>query len=205
MSAVTRGEPRRGFALPGRGKGEEPEWTVLLTVAVALLLGTLLMATVSGASRGATVAGMTLSYPAKWSTLKEPGALFAARDLFAGAAAARVSVHEVPTAENAEMGTATGAWSVALAERHLGFHASATTRETLNGRAVTQVAYAYVLAQAGSAPVLMRGIDTIASAGGKWYALSFVAPSDRFDELATRRLPRFSSTFHDIVGSWRLP
>ncbi len=203
MTAAT--PTRRGFALPGRGRGEEPEWTVLLTVAIALVLGLLVQATVTGASRRADVAGMSLSYPAKWSSVSETGALLSARDLFGGAATPRVSVYEVNTAERADAGTVTGAWTVALAERHLGFHASATRRENLDGRAVTQIEYVYVVAQAGSAPVLMRGIDTIASAGGKSYALSFVAPSDRFDDLATRRFPRFSSTFHDILASWRLP
>ena len=135
----------------------------------------------------------------------EPGALFSARDLFGGAATARVSVYEVDAAEGADAGTAAGAWTVELAERHLGFHATTTRRESVNGRAVTQIEYAYAVAQPRSAPVLMRGIDIVATAAGRSYALSFVAPSDRFDDLATRRFPRFSSTFHDILTSWRLP
>jgi hypothetical protein len=148
---------------------------------------------------------MSLSYPAKWSSVREAGALFSAREIFGGASAAQVSLHEVDTAERADTGTAAGAWTVGLAERHLGFNATTTRRGDLDGRMVTQIEYVYVIAQAGFPPVLMRGIDTIATAGGRSYALSFVAPSDRFDDLATRRFPRFSSTLHDILASWRLP
>lgn len=202
MNAAT--PARRGFTLPGYGSGEEPEWTVLLTVAIALVLGVLVQTAVTSASRQADVAGMSLSYPAKWSSVREAGTLFSARDIFGGNSAAKVSLYAVDTAAGADTATAAGAWTVALAERYLGFHATTTHRESLDGRTVTQIEYVYVVAQTGSAPVLMRGIDTIATAGDTSYALSFVAPTDRFDDLATRRFPRFSSTFHDILASWRL-
>lgn len=196
---------RRGFALPGRGRGGEPEWTVLATVAIALVLGLILQATVTGASTRVDVAGMSLSYPAKWSVATEAGVLFSARDLFGGAATPRVSVYEVGPTEDGEAGTAAGAWSVALAERHLGYHTLGTRRETFGGRPATQIEYVYLQTLSGSAPVLMRGIDTVATSGGKSYALSFVAPSERFDELATRQFPRFGSIFHGILASWKLP
>lgn len=196
---------RRGFALPGRGRGEEPEWTVLLTVAIALLLGLVVQAAVTGASTRVDVSGMSLSYPAKWAGVRDPGALFSARDLFGGATSARVSVYEVGTTVDGDAGTAAGGWTVGLADRHLGYHTIGTRRESVGGRAATQIEYVYIQTRAGSAPVLMRGIDTVATAGGKAYALSFVAPSERFDELATRQFPRFGSTFHGILASWKLP
>lgn len=195
----------RGFALPGRGRDEEPEWTVLATVGVALMLGLLVQATLAGATRSAEADGVSLSYPAKWTTVREPGAVLAARDLFGGASTARVSVHEVGTAGPADAGTAMAGWTVRLAERHLGFHVIDTRRESVNGRPAMQIEYVYVVAPSASAPVLMRGIDTVASSGGRSYALSFVAPAYRFEGLASRRLPRLSSTFRDILASWRLP
>jgi hypothetical protein len=201
MSATA--QARRGFALPGRGTGEEPGWTVLLTVAVALVLGMLVQAAAMGASRGASVSGMTLSYPAKWSTVSQAGTLFAARDLFGGAATARVSVAQVGDTD--DVGVGASARSVALADQLLAFHVDTTQRITHQGREAAQIEYTYVVAQAGSAPVLMHGIDTVAASGGKTYVLSFVAPADQFADLATRRLPRLSSTFHDILDSWRLP
>ncbi|MEK7863238.1 MAG: hypothetical protein AAB295_08245 [Chloroflexota bacterium] len=194
---------RRGFRLPGYGTGEEPEWTVLATVAIALILGILVQNAVMGASRTVQVQGITLSYPANWGSARDAGTLFAARDRFGGAASASVSV--APVTETADVGTATSARTVALADRLVGFHTESTRRVTLGGRAAAQLEYAYVVAQTGSAPVLMRGIDTIASSGGKTYVLSFVAPAERFDELTAARLPRLSSTYDDILGSWRLP
>ena len=194
---------RRGFTLPGQGTGEEPEWTVLATLAVALLLGLVLQAAVTGASRTASVSGMSLSYPAKWSTVREAGTLFTARDLLGGTSTARVALAELT--DTADIGRGASTRSVALADQLLGFHIASTHRETVNGRETAQIEYVYVIAQAGSAPVLMRGIDTVAASGGKTYVLSFVAPYKDFGDLATRRLPRMSSTFHDILDSWRLP
>lgn len=194
---------RRGFTLPGYGTGEEPEWTVLLTVAIALLLGILLQNSVMGAGRSASAGGMTLSYPATWTNAREAGTILAARDRFSGPAGARVSIAAV--AETADIATATSARTVALADQLLGFHTESTRRVTLGGREAAQLEYAYVVAQADAAPVLMRGIDTIAASGGKTYVLSFVAPADRFGDLTTVRLPRLSSTYDDILRSWRLP
>ena len=194
---------RRGLVLPGYGTGEEPEWTVLLTVAIALVLGMIVQASVLGASRTTSVAGMSLSYPATWSSVRETGALFAARDLFGGPSSARVSL--APVTETADIGTAASARTVALADQLLGFHTESTRRVTIGGRAATQIAYVYVVAQAGSAPALMRGIDTVTASAGKTYVLSFVAPADRIDELTAARLPRLTSTYDAILGSWRLP
>lgn len=200
MTAVPA--PRRALSLPGRGQGDEPEWPVLLTVAVALALGMLVQATLGSPTRRAEAQGVSFSYPASWSTTRIEGAVLGVRDVFGGSPTPQVSVHHVGTADPA---TAAATWMVGLAERHLAFHVATTRSESVNGRPATRIEYTYVVARAGSPPVLMRGIDTIASTGDRSFALSFAAPSERFDELVAPRLPRLSSTFDDIRSSWRLP
>ena len=67
-----------------REGGDEPEWVVWLTVAVALVLGFFLMYFVTNQTGTATAGNTTLSYPSTWVPATEKGAAFAVADTKGG-------------------------------------------------------------------------------------------------------------------------
>ena len=202
------------LALPGRGRHDEPEWTVLLTVAIALTLGLLLQGAVLGRTNTAeTASGIVLSYPASWVRTSEAGALITAADLNRGGPfGARVSVREVPKADlqgvgDSPAGAAT-AWSLARGQNLVGYRVLGIEPGTANGREAANVEYAYLASAAQGAdgmPALMRAIDTLVAGGDRYYILTFAAEAHEFASLTSQQFPRFRSVRDDVLRSWRLP
>ncbi|MBI2911085.1 MAG: hypothetical protein HYY05_03010 [Chloroflexi bacterium] len=202
----------RGVALWGLGRAEEPEWTVFLTVAVALFLGWLTQAWALGRTDNVAVDGMTLAYPSAWLRMREEGASFAAADLAGkGAFAPRVSLWEMASHDLVPAGLAadTGptlvelaaVWGLKLSERLSAYRPLKSERTSVQGREAISISYAYVSdgAQGGTrtVPRVMRAADTLVLGGDRLFVLSFAAESGAFDDMAGQH--------ERLLASWRLP
>ena len=192
---------------------EEPEWTVWLTVASALIIGLILMFMVTGRSKSATAGDTTISYPATWSIIDEPGAAFAAADIQSGYAfGPRISVRQLdkatlapppitggqPSAED-ELQTAVGSWVLQRQNQLVGYRTLGVETTTVGGKPAAKVASAYLLdsGAGGGVPGLMRAEDTIVLSGDTFAILSYSAESSRWDELSGLR--------DRLLSGWRIP
>src|SRR5581483_6524649 len=124
--------------LYGRGRREESELLVWLTVAVALLIGIGIEIAALGRTQTATAGPMSVSYPATWATTKEPDTLASAADLRRGGpGGARVSVREVPKAElgrgEISLADAATAWSVERGRKLTAYKVLSIEPTTVNG------------------------------------------------------------------------
>lgn len=196
------------------GRRDESEWAVLLTVAVALVIGLVIQGLALGRMARATVGSNTLSYPASWVRTTENGALFAAADLNRGGLfGARVSVLEVPNQEilpnesgPVDAGTA---WSLARGAGLVGYRVLGIEERTVGGRPAARVEYAYLAdspqgSASGAMPALMRAVDTVVAGDGRYHVLSFAAESGEFPRLVGGQFPRFRSVYEDVLASWRI-
>lgn len=201
-----------GLALPGRGRAEEPEWVVILTVAVALAIGWAVQTAVVSRTQAASVGAMGIAYPDRWVQIREEGAAFAAADLLGGGAfGPRVSLWEVATRELLPEGMATeteptladlaGAWALKGGERLSAYRPLKSERTPVQGREAIKISYAYVSdgTQAGArgVPRVMQAADTVVLAGDRLLVLTFAAESSQFADLGEQH--------QRLLASWRLP
>jgi hypothetical protein len=192
------------IAVPWRGRTQEPEWPVLLTVAVALLLGWLIQSAVLGRMQTAAVGSSSVTYPARWVATTESGAAFAAADLnFGGIFAPRVSVRQVakselmppeglPAAREWSLVDAATAWSVQRGAELAGYRILAIERTQVQGQEAARVEFAYLAeAPQGSAsgvlPAVMHAVDTLVTSGEQVHILTFAAEKGEFARLAGLR------------------
>ena len=210
-----------GAVLYGRGRKEESEWLVWLTVAVGLLIGLGIELFAVGRTQTASAGPMRVTYPAGWATTKEPGALFSAVDLRRGGAApTTVSVRQLPkgqvgataTGGQSTLTEAATAWSVQRGRNLTGYKVLDISPTTVNGREAVNVEYAYVtsggalpgLGGAG-APALVRAVDTLVTSGDGYAMLTFSADSTDWDRVHSAQFPRFRSLHDSILSGWQVP
>lgn len=197
---------------------DEPEWVVLATVAVALLLGLLLQLATLGQTETATASNVRLDYPATWVTGGERGALLSVADTAHGgpfgasASVRQVARTDLVTDADATVYDAAIAWSLNDQVVQEGFRVVDVRQSSVNGREAAEVEYVYLstgqtglTGAGGGIPRLMRAIDTVVASGDSYYVLTFVAPADEFDRLTTAQFPRFSSTFDSLRNGWQTP
>jgi RsiW-degrading membrane proteinase PrsW (M82 family) len=186
---------------------DEPEWIVWLVVAMGLAAAWLVRGNILEQTRVATVAQVSISYPATWSRASEPGALVAAMDRARGGVfGARVSVRQSP---RAELFSASGAmtdaalnWSLARGKELIAYRLLETSETKWQGRDATRIEYVFLLdapqgSAAGALPALMRAVDVLVVGGDQVYVLTFAAPSSEYDHLADLR--------ERIIATWRVP
>lgn len=194
---------------PLRGRSEEHEWTVLVTVAAALVLGLLVQALATGQTTSARAAGVSISYPARWAVVEADGRLLAAQDVFGGPFAPRVAVaairgDELTADPEAGLGGAAQAWALRLSQRDLsGFQLIRTVSGQLAGRDTQTLEYVFLERGRDGRPALMRATDTIVREADGIYILTFAAEDSRFAELSTPTFPLFRDMRADILRSWR--
>ncbi|MDO8673897.1 MAG: hypothetical protein Q7O66_21000 [Dehalococcoidia bacterium] len=198
------------LAILGRGRTQEPEWAVLLTVAVALALGWLVQMSVAGRTFTTSAAGMTITYPVGWMEVSEEGAAFAAVNLGAGIFGPRVGIRQIAKDElvvaggsaNLSLADISTAWSVRRAVELSAYRVLKLEAIQLHGREAVSIRYAFLAeGRAGAAsntlPVVMQGTDTIMAGGDQFHILTFACQSDKFDGLAGLR--------QSLLNSWRVP
>jgi hypothetical protein len=197
------------FAIAGRGKSEEPEWTVWLTVLICLLIGWVIMTTVTGRTDAVTDgAGNTVRVPATWVKTSEDGALLGAADLTAGAYGSRVSVRQaaradlLPERSGDQLEAAASNWTLIRSQELEGYRVLEIQTTTLQGRPAVTVEYAYLTdppegLAAGAMPALMHAVDTI-MASGEGFAILTVATDQTSDESLTALVSTMQS-------GWQVP
>ena len=84
-------------AVSRRARGEEPEWTVLLTVAVALIIGFAIMTFTQDQTQTLTLGSTSVDYPKTWVQTDKSATSITATDLNAGGSyGERVTLQQVP-------------------------------------------------------------------------------------------------------------
>lgn len=201
------------LAFPGRGRSEEPEWTVWLTVIICLLIGWVIQSTVVNRIETVAIGSSSLSYPANWIKVKEDGALFAATDLNSGVYGARAVVQEIPRAEllpaqapatlqGETLQAAAGNWALIHSQELEGYRILRIEQTTLDGREAVEVEYAYLTdppegAAAGVMPGLMHAIDTLVESGEQFAILTVAV--EQTSDITLRDLNE------RLTSGWRVP
>ena len=193
---------------------EEPEWTVWLTVASALILGLILMFVVTNQSKTEQAGNTVLSYPATWITVDEQGTAFAAadRDTYYSYGP-RVSIRQLdkstlappsvtgaPSTPESDLETAAANWIFQRQTQLVGYRTLEVMTTTVQGKPAVVVVNAYVLDPAlggGGLPGLMQAEDTIVLNGDTFDIMSFSTDSTRWDEDAGLR--------NRLLSGWTLP
>lgn len=189
-----------------RSRGQEPEWLVVLTVALAVILGLALQYAVSVRSLSASVGSTTLSYPAGWVRTSEEGAQFAAADLNRGGAyAPRVSVREFAKTDlvplSGDLYEAALNWSVQKGENLVGYRVLDIQPVTLAGRPAYNIETAYLMDDAlgsgtNNVPGLMHAVDTVVESRDKYYVLNFATEQTQF--------ARQRDLHNTLLAGWRI-
>jgi hypothetical protein len=203
------------IALPGRGRQDEPEWAVWLTLLVALLLGLVLQSVVTSRTETAEAAGVRLSYPASWSRQEVETSVISLSETPLGVSSgATVTVQRLPKPEllrrEAELSDAASSWAINRGRDLVGYRALGITPSQASGREAMTVEYAYVGGSAmgavsGAIPSVIRATDTIVSSGDGYLVLSFSAERQAYERLTKPQFPRLQSVYEQIVRSWRVP
>lgn len=198
--------------LRGRGRAEEPEWIVILTVAIALLIGWFIQASVVNRMETASAGNISISYPASWTRASEEGALLSASDrMGSGTFGPRISLRQVPRADLVPTNSGSAApsiadvasaWSIQRGTGLVGYRVLKIERKTLGGREAVDVTYAYLaeggLGAAGTVlPQVMQAVDTLIATGDQIDILTFATAGDEF--------ARSSDLHQRVLASWRLP
>lgn len=193
--------------LVGKGTQEEPEWMVWVVVAVALLAGWLIGASITGQMQTATVEKMSVTYPASWVRMSETDAVLAAYDQDRGGVfGTRISLRQMPKAElipsQGSLYDSVINWTTKRQKQLSSLRVLKTDVTQVNGRDAVKVEYAYLLdspqgAAMGAIPALMRGMDILVISGDQVYAFSFASPSEQYDLLDAQRA--------QLLASWKIP
>jgi hypothetical protein len=217
------GEVRQVVDLPGDMAAikrafhseQEPEWVVWLTVAAALIIGLIMMYVVTGRTTTATAGATTLSYPATWQQITEPGTQFAAADIANGFSfGSRLSVRQATKDdlapapitgqqpdEAAQLRTAANNWILQQQQNVVGYRSLNLTPTTVGNKQAITIEDAYLLDPAlggGSGlPALMHGQDTIVLSGDNFSILSFATQAADWDATQDVRAK--------LLSGWQVP
>lgn len=186
--------------------GEEPEWLVVLTVIVAIVLGWALTSALAAQTHAFNAEGISLRYPADWqvSTAEGPqdnllrvGGYYGARTELS----VRV-LRKLDPAAPIMLEDAVTQRSFEAAQNLPMYRALSSKRAAVGGKPAIMVNYAYVHDPGASAyqdalPTVMIGRDYIVAHAGKVYLFSMEAQASDFDA-------HDKQYFQRIVNSIRL-
>ena len=198
------------LAPPAIRRREEPEWTVLLTVAVALLIGYFVMTMVQGQTQAGTAGPQSVAYPAAWVQTSEPGATFAAADLNrSGPFGPRVSLRQIAQKDliphwigggTPSLLDAAQAWSTQRGTDLVGYRVLKISPNDTQKPTSVDIESGYLMeasAGSGAMPGLMHAIDTLKASGDSYYILTFAADANQF--------AHYSSVRDALLASWHTP
>lgn len=187
-------------------RDEEPEWTVVALVVLALLVGAILAFALRGQSRTVTAEAVTVSFPASWSSMASgaasaEGALISAGEMTGRAALSLTVLRELDPANPVSMDTLVAQRTFDRAQVETMYRVLSSASADVGGKRAVAVSFAYVAeprttAYQSALPVVMEGVDYILAHEGKVYVLTLEAPADEFESR--------SATFERIVQSVRL-
>lgn len=185
--------------------GEEPEFMVWVTVAVALVLGFFLMFFITNQTSTVTAGTTTISYPSTWVAATQKGAVFAVADTKGGGVFGdRVAVYQLAKTDllpgQGGLTEAAGNWSLQQQKSRVGYRSLSIDTTKVQDKDAVTVEDAYLLDSpygASSLPALMHGYDTVVQSGDNFYVLTF-ATADPDNDHA-------KSMNDKLVSSWRVP
>jgi hypothetical protein len=188
-----------------REGGDEPEFMVWITVAVALVLGFFLMFYVTNQTNSVTVGNTTISYPSTWVADNAKGAALAVADTKGGGVFGdRAAVYQYPKTAllpgQGGLTEAAGNWSLQQQTSRVGYRSLAIDTTKVQGKDGVTVEYAYLMDSpygASAMPALMHGYATIVQSGDNFYVLTY-ATADPDNSRA-------KSMNDKLVSSWRVP
>ncbi len=165
--------------------GEEPEWIVVATLAVALILGAVLMASVTGQATTTSVDGMSLSYPADWMQGSGEGVLLKVNELGSEASLTVQILRELDPANPVSMDDLVAQRGFDQTQRVKMYRVLSSEQAELGGKKAVAVTYAYVIDPAGSAyqsvlPMVIEGVDYIVPHNGKAYLITLETNAEDF-------------------------
>ncbi|MHB9032795.1 MAG: hypothetical protein ACYC6L_07080 [Anaerolineae bacterium] len=159
--------------------GEEPEWLVVITVLVALVIGGLVMYLATGRTQTARVNKLSVRYPAQWVLPGEAQATSLEAQDLASQASVRVSiVGNLDPAAPVTMEDLVTMRAFELAQATELFRVLATKAVQVDAQAATEISYAFVLDSAVSSylnavPKVIRGVDYLVPYQGQIYLISY--------------------------------
>ncbi|MFN8457945.1 MAG: hypothetical protein U0401_25390 [Anaerolineae bacterium] len=176
-------------------KREEPEWVVVVVVAIALLLGWLLKTSIESRTDAFNGAGVSLSYPAAW--LREPnpaeeGLVFQASDLRSGSlfrtnVALRMAAPPANLAASEDkLTSAVTTWTFGRSQVLDNYRILATETAQVGGQPAGRVVYTFVNEPIANPyrwalPVVVEAVDYVFLHQGQVYVLTLAADGNRFE------------------------
>jgi hypothetical protein len=188
-----------------REGGDEPEWVVWLTVAVALVLGYFLMLFVTNQTNTVSAATTTVSYPATWVPATEKGAALAVADTKGGGIFGdRMAVYQLAKTDllpgQGGLTEAAGNWSLRQQSDRVGYRSLTVKSTKVGDKDAVTIETAYLMDSpfgASAMPALMHGYATIVQSGDKFYVLTYSTADPDND--------RAKSMDDKLLSSWRVP
>jgi hypothetical protein len=180
-------------ALPERSRADRwADWAVILTLAVALVLGTAVMALAQGqrATYSSPEAGLTVQFPQDWLLMPAEGLAFQAIAPESGNFKTTYQVRAIPIAEtNATTSTlalALNNLALARGQRETAFRLfEVNEAEPVHGSPAAEASYVYVVKAsdifAQRMPAVARGLDVAVARGDRAYVFTLLAEDDAFD------------------------
>jgi hypothetical protein len=170
MTAITRARERFWT-------GHSPEWPVLATVALALVLGWALMTAITSRTTAFSDGTLSLRYPAYWSDGDDTDALLHASDLASGSTVTLRVLRELDPAAPVTLDDLLAQLAFQRARDLPMYRVLKTVPARVGGRSAVAAEYAYVedpvaSAYQSSMPVVVRGTSYILPYKGKAYVLS---------------------------------
>jgi hypothetical protein len=158
--------------------GEEPEWIVVMTVLIALLLGSLLMLAATGETTDASIEKLSFKYPARWSAVDDKTAGMAGgQDLATNTSVTVAVFRKLDPAKPVLMDDLVTMRSFDQGQKLSLYRVLSTGVVQVVGKNATMLTFAYVTDPAKSAyqttlPRVMRGVDYLIVHQGQVYLVS---------------------------------
>lgn len=164
--------------------GEEPEWIVVITVLVALLLGGVLMLVATGQMAVVTLEKLSVKYPASWSvTDDKTSGLVGAQDMASNTSVMVQVFRKLDPAKPVLIDDLVTLRSFEQAQKLSLYRVLSTQSVLVGGKSGIMLSYAYVMDPAKSAyqstlPRVMKGADYLVPYQGQVYLISLEAEAD---------------------------
>jgi hypothetical protein len=176
---------------------------VIVMVVLVLIVGWSMKSFVEGERTTFTDAEayLTLRYPASWTALKEKGRLLSVRNLRSEGSfkvGLWLEVKSIPSEAIKSVKEYIAPLSVDRGQQLTGYRILSVGETQVGGIEAVELAYTYVDLPMGTAlqsslPIVVRAIDILFANHDLLYVLTFVAPTETFQEL--------SGIFDDIRNS----
>jgi hypothetical protein len=165
--------------------GEEPEWLVIMTVLLALVIGGLVMYLSIGQTSGTTLERMSLRYPARWAAQDVESSEVGAQDLVSRSSVTVSIIGELDPKTPVALDDIVAARAFELAQEYQLFRVLETRDTSVDRQPALLLRYAFVQEASESSylsslPEVIQGEDYIIPYQGKIYLVSLQDDANRW-------------------------